>query len=601
MKSNLVVLLYRHVIAENKKAFWGVMLISVSVAIGEMVGVSALYPFFSMLSKPDLIQEQKTLQALYDWGNFVSTQQFVFFFGVGALGVFIAINILGYVKNVFIARFAFRQSAKISVKLLRNYLEHPYLYFLTHDIGEISKNIMVQSDAVAHGVLYSWIIIVSEFMVLFLITSIIIRENAVIGVILFGVFLLLLLVVYRLVKNILYKAGEETDAANGRRFSYCLEVFGSIKEIKVSQQESFFADQFSPIAMRHAQAFTKANIIQLFPPAFMQLLTISGLMTLTLFFIYEQTQFNTILSTLSLYAIAGYRMMPSFSKVANAISVIRQHGPIVKNVLNVLTQTPKVSLNREQINPISFNDVIKLNNLCLSYPGSNSNVFDNLNIIFKKNRLTALVGRSGAGKTSLVDVLTGLIPLQNGQILVDHAELSDDSRFNMWRRLIAYIPQSIFLMNRSIASNIAFGVHSEDIDWKKMKKVIEQAHLESFIQDLPDGWNTNVGERGNRLSGGQIQRIGIARALYRDPEVIIMDESTSALDGITEQQIIQTLQELKKQKTIIVIAHRNTTVRYSDYIVLMDKGNAVDAGTYEELVNRNPYFASLMVHSENKN
>ncbi|TAK06538.1 ABC transporter ATP-binding protein, partial [bacterium] len=387
----------------------------------------------------------------------------------------------------------------------------------------------------------------------------------------------------------------KSDEENSRRIAYCLEALGAIKEIKSAQKEDFFCKEFSLPAQNLARAYARVNVLQLIPSYFVQAITAIFIIGLALFQMHSGSPLTNIVPILAFYVVGGYRLMPSLLRFSGAISQLRQNKAVFDNVVSILAGSAEEIKRKPagEVQPVSVNRQIQLKDIVYTYPGARRPVLDHLELTINKDSFVAIVGGSGVGKTTLVDILLGLLPVDSGTIQIDDRPLTEGA-FSEWRRIIGYIPQSVFLLNTTIGSNIAFGIPEEEINWAKVKEAANMSHLDEFINQLPEGLYTHVGERGIKLSGGQLQRIGIARALYTDPQVLILDESTSALDGITEQGIVETLKELKNEKIVIVIAHRHSTVRNAEVIVLLEKGKVSDLGPYDDLIARNAHFRKLM-------
>jgi ABC-type multidrug transport system fused ATPase/permease subunit len=316
---------------------------------------------------------------------------------------------------------------------------------------------------------------------------------------------------------------------------------------------------------------------------------------IALYYIASGAELSTIVPTLVLYAVAGYRLMPSINRIAGALSQLQQFQPAIKNISQVLEESRGADglPNSPARKPAIACAAIEFRDVSFAYPAVDQLLFDHLRLNIGEKSFVCLVGTSGSGKTTLVDLLLALLPPLTGDILINGKSFHQMGE-QSWRAMFGYVPQSIFIVDGTVAENIAFGEAPENVDLDWLHRVVALCHLEDFVDAQAEGLNAPVGERGSRLSGGQRQRLGIARALYRDPPILILDESTSSLDGISEKAIIQTLLELRKTKIVISIAHRDSLVRHCDRVILMDQGSVVADGSYAQLSGSSGLFLSLM-------
>ncbi len=327
----------------------------------------------------------------------------------------------------------------------------------------------------------------------------------------------------------------------------------------------------------------------------METVAFGGIIFLILVLIGQGNDFNKVLPIVTLYAFAGYRLLPALQKIFSALTKIKYNIPIVEllqnDFLNLQDPVPqKEVFSGKRIN---LTNKIEVNNISFSYPGADTAIISSQSLIIEANTTVALVGPTGCGKTTMVDLIMGLLYVNGGEIIVDGSEITKDN-IREWQNNIGYIPQNIFLLDSSIKKNIAFGIPDDQIDINSVRRAAAIANLDSFIEkELESGYEQIVGERGVRLSGGQRQRIGIARAVYHNPSVLIMDEATSALDNITELAIMEAINNLSHEKTIIMIAHRLSTVQKCDRIFLMNGGVIEDQGSYDELLSGNKHFQKM--------
>jgi len=577
---------------EDHPRFYLCLFLGVAGGFAELVGVAAIYPFIALLSRPELAHAWPALGAARAVLGLDGDRPFLLAFGAFSLVVFLLSTAFMLVRQVYTTRFAIRQTERISVRLLRSYLNRPYRRLLDGSSADHAKSVIGESTTVAYEYLLSWITVFCECFIIAALSSLVVYASPLSGLLTVAGTSAVAGAVLVYLRARVGEFGRQNAEANGRRFEYCLEALQSFKEIKAADAEAFFWRKFQRPASRYAETFTQTIVAQILPSPTIQATAVVTMIALAMIFIATGHPASEIVPLLSVFAAAGFRLMPSLSRLSVALALTRQHESIVENVASVLAEDPAEPAvdNRE----MEFRKTLALEDLRFSFvPGKP--VLAGASFSIPRGAFVALAGGSGAGKTTLADVLMGLLEAQSGRVLVDGKPLTP-ADMPAWRRRIGYIPQSLFLFDDSIAANIAFAVPTDKIDRARVAEAAKQAQLEDLIASLPEGIDAEIGERGSKLSGGQRQRLGIARALYRDPDLLIMDESTSALDGITEGEILATLKNLKGRKTILVIAHRPTTVRDADSIVLLKDGRVADAGRYEDLAARDAHFAALMSH-----
>ena len=371
-----------------------------------------------------------------------------------------------------------------------------------------------------------------------------------------------------------------------------------IKEIKLHSLEENFLARFRQPSIDNAKFSAQGLVIAILPRYLLETLSFGGIILLVLYLLQQDMGGNEVVPILSLYALAGYRLLPAIQNVYSARSMIKYNYPafeiILDDLQNIeLSQSSKKNSSGES--SISFTKDIKVNDLSFSYNKNEKKIIDSLELKIEKNQSIGFIGLTGSGKTTLVDILLGLLNEYVGEILVDGIKL-DNKNIKSWQRNIGYVPQYIFLIDGSIESNIAFGYSKEEIDRTRVLKACEVANLDDFINSLPNNLDTPVGENGVKLSGGQRQRIGIARALYNNPEVLVLDEATSSLDGKTEKGVMKAIENLSKEKTILIVAHRLSTIERCDNIYILNNGKIADSGSYSELSDNSEMFK--MISSE---
>lgn len=561
----------------------------------ELIGVGSVMPFLALLNKPELARTQPLIHELYLAGGFADERTFLLFCGLTAIFFLIAANAFVYFRNALMARFSTDQMPRLATRILRAYLAKDYPFFLERHSGQLAKDILVQSDTVANAVLQSWITAISECTTIFSLTALILWADFRVGVVLLASMGSIVSASYFVIRRRIAVLGQENDDANGRRFERCLEILGAVKEIKSAEAESYFASSFGPFTVAHAGAYRQALVLQALPSSLIQAVAACFILAVAVWQLAMGMEPSRVVVLLSLYAVAGYRLLPSLLKFSGGMSQLRQHRALFENIVELLSDSP-ARRGGDGAAPLPFEREIRLEAVVFRYPNQALPVFDGLDLAIRAREFVALAGGSGAGKSTLADILLGLQTPLSGTLSVDGKRLDQDG-LARWRRAVAFVPQSVFLFDSTVAENIAFGIEPRMIDHARVRSAAAMAQISGFVESLPEGYETRIGERGGRLSGGQRQRLGIARALYREPSVLILDEPTSALDGITETELSRALESLKGRLTLIVIAHRPSTVKLGDKVIVLEKGRISDSGTYAELISRNQHFSLLMAET----
>jgi ABC-type multidrug transport system fused ATPase/permease subunit len=435
---------------------------------------------------------------------------------------------------------------------------------------------------------------VSGIVVSLSIVVLLIIINPLLALIIGSVLSLSYIVIFFLVRKYLTKKGYERNSFNTLRYKFLNEAFGGIKEIKITGKERAFLDFFSNPSLKYSMNDAASNIVNDLPKYIVETIAIGGILGVIIIMIHSGSRIDEFLPMLTIYAFGAYRLLPLLQKIFRAFAGIRYNFPIIENLYRDFVSLPQdTGLTDGNVPKMDFSEHIRLENIIFSYPNTDKIVVKNQSLIINRNTSIALVGPTGCGKTTMVDIILGLLDPQGGNVFIDNKKIDDDNK-PCWQKNLGYVPQAIYLTDDTIRCNIALGIDPKDIDDEAVINAAKMANIHDFVSgELKDNYNTVIGERGLRLSGGQRQRIGIARALYYDPSVLILDEATSALDSLTENAIIDAIKTLSHKKTIIMIAHRITTVKSCDIIYLMNNGEIVDNGPYDELYLRNEAFKRM--------
>jgi len=538
------------------------------------------------------VETNNILKTLFEFSGIFgikTSQDFLFILGVTVfLLLFISLLFKAF-TTWFQLRFITMIQHDLGKQLIKGFLNQPYIWFLNRHSADLAKIIFSQINEVNSKAIKPMFQIISQTLVTITLVTLLIIVNPKISLIIFLTFFFTYLILFKVIKRRLKRIGNEQLISDRMRFESVTEAFGAIKELKLSRLENVFIKRFSDPAKIFAKHTVNALLLGQLPRYLIEIIAFGGILLITLYFVSQNNNFATSIPLISLYAFAGYRLMPSIQIIYFSVTQLKFAGPSV-DVLYHEIKNLKQPLIYQENNEVVFKNIISLKNIHFHYPYASKKILKNINLEVKINTTVGIVGATGSGKTTLVDIILGLLPSQNGVLKIDNNIITNNN-VRAWQRQVGYVPQSIFLTDDTIAANIGFGIEKKDINQDNLVKAAKLAKIHEFIsQDLSKKYETVIGERGVRLSGGQRQRIGIARALYHQPKLLIFDEATSALDNQTEVSIMETLKNLKDNVTIILIAHRLSTVKKCDQIFLLEKGQLKNQGTFDELINIDENF-----------
>ena len=581
--------------AEQKRGLV-VLLFMLVLALLETGGVASVMPFLAVLGNPALVETNPFLASVYRRGGFVSTDRFLFTLGVGSFLLVVVTSVFRVAATYVSNRYVQMRRYSISYRLLRVYLRQPYEFFLDRNSADLSKSVLSEADAVANQVVKPLMDILSAALVILVIVSLLVvvdpRMAAGIATVVGGLYA----AVYLGVRGLLHNMGSERVAANRARFQAAGEAFGGIKDLKILGRERGYLRRFKTEARRLARFWYVHATVSAVPRYLIEAVGFGGILALALMLMATRQDLGEVLPLLGLYAFGAYRMLPAAQQFYASLGTLRFGGPALDVVYDDLVQEEKLDWTTPPAGGgVELAEGICFEALSFRYPNAEGDALHGIDLSIPAGSTVGFVGATGAGKTTAVDLLLGLLLPSGGRILIDGRPM-EELGVKRWQRSLGYVPQSIYLADVSVAQNIAFGVDPGDIDQEAVRRAARIAKIDQFIvEQLPKGYETEVGDRGIRLSGGQRQRIGIARALYHDPSVLVFDEATSALDTATERAVMEAVEELSGEKTIVMIAHRLSTVERCDRVFVLDAGRLGGVGTFEELKRSNPAFQRLAV------
>tara|TARA_B100000035_G_scaffold313498_1_gene327358 strand:+ start:915 stop:2696 length:1782 start_codon:yes stop_codon:yes gene_type:complete len=575
---------------ERKKAFFLLILILFSATL-DVIGIASIVPLIALLSNPGLIENNIIINHVYVFFKFQDPKIFLFYTGVVFFIVFVISMILRSLTVYLQVRFSLMCEYSVGKRLLQSYLYQSYSWFLNKHSSDLAKNILSTVNLVVNRGLLSTLQAISQSLVILLIILLLFLVDPKLTLIVGLILVTIYGITFKSFSNILNLKGSQLLKMDKERYTALSNSFGSIKETKLRNLENFYISNFSISAKNFAKNQSTAQIISQLPRYLFEAIAFGGLLLIILYLMKQSNSFTAILPVLSLYVFAGYRLMPAVQQLYSALTSIRFAETSINSVFNDLNVDLDYNIQTEKL---TFKRDISLNNITFNYPNSNKTNLNNVSINIPIKTTVGLVGLTGSGKTTLADVILGLLKPLKGDLKVDDTKIN---RINLtkWQRNIGYVPQQIFLTDQSVTSNIAFGIDTPLIDHQAVEEAAKIANLHDFvINDLKNKYETIIGERGIRLSGGQRQRIGIARALYHKPSLLILDEATNALDGLTEKAVMDAVHNLSSKITVILIAHRLNTVKKCDKIFLMEKGKIIANGNYDQLLKSNQEFKKLI-------
>lgn len=569
----------------------------------EVLGIGMILPFIGLLSNPGMLGDSRLLSRLYDSLGMTSVQQFMLFVGCALLAVYLVKNVylayLGYAQS----KFVYDKQASLSRRLLDAYLHSPYTFHLQRNTAELLQNITKEVIRLTGGIMLPALMLLTESLVLVFIIALLLAIEPYVALVTLTVIGMITFLIQHLLKNVLKKYGEKTTLHGGLMIKWVNQALGSVKETKILGHERFFVDSFHASSQEYAHASQMFTTLNNMPRLLVETVVVGGMLLVVVMMLTLGNDMHGMLPILALFAVAATRLMPSVTRILSALNSLRFGSSATATLFQDLDNAQVERASESQISNEDkasesgrstsvYTSELELRQVWYKYPGADLWSVRNVSLKIPRGSSVAFVGPTGAGKSTLVDLILGLLKPEKGCLLVDGVEMG--YVITRWQGTIGYVPQSIYLLDDTIRRNIAFGLRDEEINDIKIWQALRSAQLEAKVKSLSQGLETYVGERGVRLAGGERQRIGIARALYNDPEILVFDEATSALDNKTEKEISEAVASLIGQKTLIIIAHRLSTIKSCRQIFFLKNGMLLDSGAYSELLNRNHEF-ELMV------
>lgn len=581
--------------AHERRQFWWLTVLMVMVALIEVMGISAVLVLLNVLADPASIRSSTVLSAFQDFLGYDSLLSFQIVLAISVTVVIVLGLVVKAGGSYALTRFSTMRGYSISSRLLEAYLQQPYEWFLTRNSAEIGKNVLSESDSLVGRVVGPALRLISNVFVVIAILGFLLLVDPMVTLMVTGLLGGTYALIYLRLRERLRRTGEDLMQAFGERFRTSQEAMGGIKDIKLLGLEGSYNKVYRKAARRSARASATMGVMGEMPRFALEAITFGTLLAMIMVLLVRSGgNMADIVPTLGIFAFSVMRLLPALQQTYYGLATMRGGKVVLDTIVRDCKEAELLPrpVSADQP-PLRLMNDLDLSQIGYTYASAGRPALSGLDLKIKACTTVGIVGGTGAGKTTMIDLILGLLVPDSGEIRVDGVPITLENRRG-WQRTLGYVPQAIFLTDESIAANIAFGTPKDQIDMAAVERAARTAALHDFVvSDLPKGYDTIVGERGVRLSGGQRQRIGIARALYRDPSLLIMDEATSALDSITERVVMEAVQNIRNDKTIILIAHRLTTVKSCDTIFLVEHGRLAAQGTYDELVAGNETFRSM--------
>lgn len=564
----------------DRRDKWKLALLLGAIAAGsflELLAVVVFMPFINILQNKNTIREKWYLSRVYDLFGFQTAKDFMILLTAGIILVYIIKNVYLIVEKDYIFRFSYNMQRKLATRLLSAYMREPYTFHLNNNIAVMQRSLHEDTSRFMQVILYS-LELGAELVVCSVLVIYLLIISKSITIIVLGFMALFVGGFLLISRRYSRRLGFENQGYEGKIFQWMNQALGGIKEIKILERESFFIKEYENYWKKYARGLRLARTISVLPKYTVEAVSMTGLLIAVIVkLLFGEADMVFFVSQLAAFAVAAIRLMPSVGRINEHASNMLYAFPSVELVYQALVEVEEYIGKTEQDSAETdwrLREGIRVQDVSYHYPDTEEWVLKDVNFTIPKGASVAFVGTTGSGKTTMVDIILGLLTPQQGVVMAD--EINVHEKLKTFHTQVGYIPQTIYLSDDTIRNNIAFGVQQEIIDEKAVRQAMDKAQLSEFVDGLPHGLDTIVGDRGVRLSGGQRQRIGIARALYHDPEILVLDEATSALDNETEAAVMEAIENLQGTKTMLVIAHRLTTIRNVDVIYEVADGSVVE-------------------------
>ncbi len=562
---------------KQKKTMVGLTVLMVIGAFLQTAGVSTILSVVELVMDQKKLHDEGLLHDLFVMVGGGSEIRFTVLAMIALILVFVVKNSFLYFQQKVTLAFVYTNQFRTSERMMKNYLRRGYEFYLNADTAVVQRSITSDVNNM-YALILALLTLMSDVIVFAFMVVFCFHQDPIMTILVAGVMLLLLVLIKKVLKPILHKAGEDNQNYYSGLFKWISQTVQGIKEVKISCKEQYFVSEYVKCGKGYVDAVQKYSLYNQVPKLLIETICVMCMMGYMICMVLLGVPTEEMVTTLTAFGAAALVMLPCVNRVNNQINNIAYFEPFFMGVSDNLQDEingDKVDMSyaTDTDDKLPIEHQIELQDIVYAYPNTEKLIFDKANLTIPVGASVGIVGTSGAGKSTVVDILLGLLEVKSGKILADGKDVNENYR--AWLKNVGYIPQMIFMLDDTIRKNVAFGVPEEEIDEERLWEVLKEAQLDEFIKTLPDGLDTGIGERGIRLSGGQRQRIGIARALYNNPEVLILDEATSALDNDTEAAIMDSINHLRGKKTLVIIAHRLQTIEKCDIVYRVENGKAV--------------------------
>lgn len=596
--------LFRNLSQKNKGQLLFVQLLMILSSVLEILSILLIVPFISIIGSYSNFENNFFIKKIYIFIKYNNKADLIFYLSLFMLLFYFAstlINILTINKSIKYGRLI---SSELTIRLFSYYLSRDILFHNKNSNSDLLKRLSQEVDRVTSGIIDPLILLNSRLILIILMLGVSFYFYSTLTIIVISIIFFGYLVTYFILQKRISFWGKKVSDQSNIMFKIILESLASLKYITILKKKNFFIQKYKNSKMQHAMSGGRNIILSLMPRYFMEFIIFFIIITLIIITlkIYDDNLYNSLI-TLSFFGVLGFKLLPSAQSAFFYVTTIQSHLAAyqsieldLQNSKNQLYENFNFNNNLTFSKKIAFEKDIFIKNVSILYPEKKIPAINNITIKIPAKKLVAFVGKTGSGKTTLVNYIMGFLSSEEGEMFIDN-KIVNKENLSQWQSNIGFVPQDIFLLDSSIKENIAFGVEEKFIDNCRINNIIEFVQLKEFIKNLEYGLETNVGSNGVKLSGGQKQRIAIARALYSDPELFILDEATNALDGITEENIMNYIFNLSGLKTVIIVAHRLSTIKNCDIVYFFENGRIADQGNFGDLINRNKSFSQMFSFS----
>lgn len=562
---------------KQKGTMAGLMVLMVLGAFLQTAGVGMLVQVVSVVVDPQAVEKSELVGWFYHFLGCRDFQSFSVTVMVFLIVVFVVKNVFLFVQQKLTFAFVYTNQFRTSERMMRNYLRRGYEFYLNADTAVVQRSITSDVNNM-YALILALLQLMSDGVVSLFVVAYCLMTNGLMTILLAASLVVLMALIKKILKPVMYRAGKENQDYYSSLFKWISQTVQGIKEVKVTCKEQYFVDEYCRCGKGYVSAVQRRDLYNNVPKLLIETVCIAVMMGYMIVLTVMGTGTENMLEVLTTLAAAAFVLLPAVNRINNQMNAISYCEPFFMGVSDNLQEEigdEKVDMSfaTDEEEKLPLKNSIELRDIVYAYPNTDKRIFDHASLTIPIGAAVGIVGTSGAGKSTIVDVLLGLLEMQNGAVCADGVDVK--TQYRKFLRNIGYIPQMIFMLDDTIRRNVAFGVHDDKVDEERVWEVLREAQLDEFVKSLPEGLDTGIGERGIRLSGGQRQRIGIARALYYDPEVLILDEATSALDNDTEAAIMDSINRLHGRKTLIIIAHRLQTIEKCELVYRVEDGQLV--------------------------